>query len=93
MLNASVTLGRLKIPVRFVSEYGADEVGELVESFLIRNGVDTSYIYRYKDGKSAVALAFLDENLNASYSFYKLYPQKRLDIELPPVDRGDIVIF
>lgn len=93
MLNASVTLGRLHVPVHFISEYGSDEVGEMVNDFLSQNGVDTTYIYRYKDGKSAIALAFLDENQNAAYSFYKLYPQKRLDIGMPPAGKDDIVMF
>lgn len=93
MLNTSVTLGRLKVPVHFISEYGTDRVGDMINSFLRSNSVDTTYVRRYNDGKSAVALAFLDEHHNADYSFYKIYPEKRLDVNLPTFTNDDIVLF
>lgn len=93
MLNTSVTLGRLGIPVYFISEYGIDQVGEMVDSFLKANGVNTQYVHRFSDGKSALALAFLDDNNNAHYSFYKSYPDQRLQIEIPAITNEDIVIF
>lgn len=93
MLNASVTLGRLNIPVCFLSEYGTDQVGNMIDHFLSTNGIDMRYSYRFKDGKSALALAFLDKYQNAEYSFYKAYPQKRLNIEIPDITGEDIVLF
>ncbi len=93
MLNVAVSLGRLKIPVSFVSEFGKDKVGDIINDFLIHNGIDTQYINRYTDGKSAVALAFLDENQKADYSFYKFYPAERLKIGIPAISSGDIVMF
>ncbi len=92
-LNAAVTLGRLGIPVRFIGEYGLDEVGNFIDNFLKTNNVSTDYVYRYYDGKSALALAFLNEYNDASYDFYKIYPQKRLDIEFPSLQQDDIVLF
>lgn len=93
MLNASVTLGRLGLPVYFISEFGQDQVGDMVENFLQSNGVNTQYCNRYKDGKSAIALAFLDENQNADYSFYKQYPKERLKIQFPGFTQDDIFMF
>jgi fructokinase len=93
MLNTAVSLGRLGLPVHFISEYGVDTVGEMIDGFLNNNGVDTQYVYHYVDGKSALALAFLDEKNNANYSFYKAYPPQRLDIAFPEVKEDDIIMF
>lgn len=92
-LNTAVTLGRLGLPIQFIGEYGLDEVGNFIDGFLKENKVSTEYVYRYYDGKSALALAFLNENNDASYDFYKIYPEKRLNIEFPHVKQDDIVVF
>ena len=93
MLNTSVSLGRLGLPVSFISEIGNDHTGDQIISFLKENNVAVSYIDRYSDGKTAMALAFLDEKENADYSFYKLYPEERLKTDLPAPDQSDIVLF
>ncbi len=92
-LNCAVTLGRLNAPVYFIGEYGLDEVGNFIDNFLRENHVSTDYVYRYYDGKSSLALAFLNENCDASYDFYKIYPQNRLDISFPELQQDDIIIF
>jgi fructokinase len=91
VLNSVVSLGRIGLPVSFISEYGADDVGNLIDGFLKDNGVDTSCVHRYRNGSTALALAFLDENNDAHYTFYKDYPGKRLDIDFPDIKNGDIV--
>jgi fructokinase len=93
MLNTAVSLGRLGLPVHFISEYGTDQVGVLINHFLNSNGINTDCIYHFDDGKSALALAFLDEQNNANYSFYKAYPKKRFDITFPELNEDDIVMF
>jgi fructokinase len=93
MLNTSVSLGRLGLPASFISEIGEDLLGMKIIDFLNENKVDTRFIDRFSDGKTALALAFLDQNKNASYSFYKLYPHERLTIDLPEPDAGDIILF
>lgn len=93
MLNTAISLGRLGLPVSFISEIGEDQVGLNIIDFLIENNVDTSFIDRFDDGKTALALAFLDQQENASYTFYKLYPQDRLNIDLPVPDADDIILF
>lgn len=92
-LNSAVTLGRLNLPVHFIGEYGMDEVGNIIDAFLKQNHVSTQYVYRYYNGKSTLALAFLNENNDASYDFYKIYPEKRLDIKFPELNQDDIVLF
>ena len=93
MLNSSVSLGRLGVPAAFISEFGNDPAGDLVIDFLKENQVETRYIYRYPDGKTTIALAFLDEQNNASYSFYQDFPAERLQIPFPGFGQGDLLLF
>lgn len=65
--NALVSLGRMGIPGMFISETGADHVGEMIVSFLRSNGIDTSGVKMYKDTKSPLSLAFLNERNDAEY--------------------------
>jgi fructokinase len=93
VLNAFVSLGRLGWDPCFVSEYARDEAGERIEKYLVENGVDTRYVNRFTEGKSALALAFLDDQNNARYSFYKDFPKKRLQALPREMGEGDIVLF
>jgi fructokinase len=92
MLNSTVSLGRLGLPVFFISEYTKDSVGKIIDCFLSENGVRTEYIYHYKEGKTKLALAFLDEKNDASYTFYHDYPEKRLNIDFPVIEKDDIIL-
>jgi fructokinase len=91
VLNSAVSIGRMKLPVSFITEYGHDHVGKIIDEFLESNGVDTSYIHRFTDGSTSLALAFLDDRNDAQYDFYKNFPAKRLDIEFPLIQENDIV--
>ncbi len=93
MLNASVSMGRLGLPVYFISEYGTDKIGRTVDSFLKDNGINTDYVRRYSDGKTALAIAFLDENNNARYDFYKIFPQERIITQNIEFKKNDILLF
>ena len=92
MLNSVVSMGRVGLPVSFISEYAQDDVGDLVDNFLLENGVDTSSVHRFRNGKTSLALAFLDEKNDARYTFYKDYPSNRLDITLPETRQNDIIL-
>lgn len=92
MLNSTVSLGRIGLPVSFISEYAGDNVGRIIDSFLSENGVGTSYVDHYKDGKTKLALAFLNERNDASYTFYQDYPEKRLNIHFPELRKDDIIL-
>ncbi len=91
--NAAVTLGRLGAPVTFISEMGNDRVGDMIQVFLDENGVDSRYVSRYKNGQSAISLAFLNQQSDAEYQFYKDYPHQRLDVEFPEFKADDLLMF
>jgi fructokinase len=91
VLNSIVSMGRMGLPVSFISEYGVDDVGRLIDNFLKINGVNSSYVHRFHQGSTALALAFLDEKNDAHYTFYKDFPGKRLDIEFPVIEKDDII--
>lgn len=91
--NTSVTLGRLGAPVHFISEMGKDRVGDVIMHFMEENGVGTRYISRYANGQSAIALAFLDENNDAEYQFFKEYPGQRLAVRTPDFQKDDLFLF
>ena len=93
VLNSAVSMGRMGLPVSFISEYGMDDVGELIDSFLNENGVNTSSVHRFEDGSTSLALAFLNEKNDAHYTFYKDFPGKRLDINFPVLQKDDILQF
>lgn len=93
MLNTTISLGRIGLPVALITEYGSDDVGKLINSFLEENGVDTGFIFRFENGKTALALAFLDERNDAHYTFYKNYPENRLDITLPAITENDFLLY
>ena len=93
VLNCSVSLGRLGLPVHLITEYGKDKAGNLIDTFLKKNHISTRYARRYcEPAKTVVSLAFLDEKNCASYSFYKHYPPER-SLVFPEASRGDIVMF
>ena len=91
--NGLISLGRLGVPVSFISEVGNDRVGDMILKFMQDNSLSTTYVDRFPDGKSPISLAFLDENSNAHYTFYKDYPKQRLEVPLPDIQEDDIFIF
>lgn len=93
VFNGLVSLGRLNVPVSFISEVGNDRVGEIIRRFMDENNLPDRYVDRFPDGKSPLSLAFLDENNDANYVFYKDYPSQRLEVALPPIEEDDIFIF
>ena len=93
VFNGLISLGRLEVPVTFISELGKDQVGDLILRFMEQNHISTQYIDRFPDGKSPISLAFLDANRNANYSFYKDYPTERLDVPFPRIEADDILII
>jgi len=91
--NAMISLGRLKQSALFISEIGNDQVGNIIKSFLEENEVSSSYICTFNNGKTPLALAFLDEQQKADYLFYQDYPINRLDYTMPEINENDIVLI
>ena len=92
MLNSTVSLGRIGLPVHLVSEYADDDIGKLIDDFLHDNGVGTDFVDHFKEGTTALAIAMLNEKNDASYTFYKNYPSKRLEMKFPHVRKDDLVL-
>jgi len=93
MFNGLISLGRTGVNAAFISETGNDRVGRRIISFLEENHVDASNISVYPEAKSPVSLAFLNENNDAEYIFYKDHPHDRLEFALPDIQPDDIVMF
>lgn len=91
--NAMISLGRAGVPAQFISETGNDRVGQMIISFLEENGVSAEYINVFPDSKSPLSLAFLNEQNDAEYLFYKDHPHDQLDFVMPDVKPDDIVMF
>ena len=91
--NAMISLGRMGQNVTFISETGNDRVGEMILANMRNNGVDTANVNVFPEGKSPVSLAFLNENNDAEYIFYKDYPKQRLDVIYPKLEEDDIVVI
>lgn len=91
--NAMISLGRRGVAASFISEVGNDRIGLIIKQFLTDNGVDNSCVCMFDDGKSPLALAFLDEQRNAQYLFYKDYPSQRLQFQMPEIEQDDVLLF
>ena len=93
MFNGLISLGRSGVDASFISETGNDRVGRRIISFLEDNHVDASNISVYPEAKSPVSLAFLNENNDAEYIFYKDHPHDRLEFITPDIQPNDVVMF
>lgn len=91
--NALVSLGRVGVPGIFISETGADRVGEMIVSFLEENGIDGNGVRMFKGVKSPLSLAFLNERNDAEYVFYKDHPNDKLEMTMPEISPDDIVLI
>lgn len=92
-LNAIVSLARSGVNTVFLSETGRDRVGREIRAFLDACGVDTRYIRQWDTMKTPVSLAFLDNENNAEYSFYRSGAAVTEPAVLPDINRDDIVII
>lgn len=91
--NALISLGRAGVPAMFIGEAGNDRVGQNVKKYLTDNGVDASNVNTFPESKSPISLAFLDEQYNAEYIFYKDHPHDQLDFVYPDIQPDDVVIY
>ncbi len=91
--NAIISLSRAGINTSFISETGNDRIGSNIIKFLKDNGCDADCVNIYPDSKSPLSLAFLNEQNDADYIFYKDHPHDRLDFVYPDIQPDDIVLF
>lgn len=91
--NSIVSLGRAGVPCAMVTEAGGDHIGDIICRYLSDNGVSPEYVCRHEGIKSHISLAFLDENNDAQYVFYKDHASVSLDGNLPAITQDDVVLF
>ncbi len=99
--NSMISLGRTaakhgKAEVLMISETGSDQVGDIIASFMEDNGVSVKAVTRAPGTQTQISLAFLDENNDAHYEFYKGCNQASLNVskvENLDIGRDDIVLF
>ena len=93
VFNGVISLGRSGVPAAFISETGNDRVGAYIKKFASENGVNADGISIYPNSKSPISLAFLNDNNDAEYLFYKDHPNDKLDYVYPDIQPNDIVLF
>lgn len=91
--NSIVSLGRAGVPCAMVTQTGSDHIGDMICDFLRKNGVSDEFVCRHPNTKSHITLAFLNENNDAQYEFYKDHASDLLDISLPQITAEDVVLF
>lgn len=91
--NSIISLGRTHTPSLFLGYTGSDHVGRQTIDFLHDNGVATDYFVMRQGEKSAISLAYLDQNGDADYMFYKVAPSMDGDAPMPTFTAGDVFLF
>ncbi|MBQ0085076.1 MAG: carbohydrate kinase [Prevotella sp.] len=97
--NAIISLGRTrhllpqKPDIYFISETGDDHVGQMIIDFLHDSGVSSEFVTINKGTKSHLSLAFLDENSDAHYTFYKDHENADIPDNCPAITASDILLF
>jgi len=93
VVNSLVSLARSGVSATLIGAVGDDNVGKVVLQFLEKESIDTKYLTVHKGAKTPVSIAVLDENGNASYSFYhidKMLPS--VDLKSLEFDRGILLV-
>ena len=93
VFNGIISLGRSGVPASFISETGNDRVGKTIVKFLEENHVNGENMFVYPESKSPISLAFLNEQNDAEYIFYKDHPHDQLEFVYPDIQADDIVMF
>ncbi|NSW45770.1 MAG: fructokinase [Bacteroidales bacterium] len=93
VLNMMVSLARLGMPVSIIADMVNDKVGQLIHNFLKENQIDDSAIFWHQQGRSRLALAFLNSCSDAEYLFYKMQHEVIPDFKFPTLKPNDMLIF
>ena len=91
--NSIISIGRTGLPCRFIGYTGHDRVGLSTQTFLQKNGVSIDNFEVREGEKSAISLAYLDDNGDATYQFYKDTPRAHHDWKTPDFHADDILLF
>lgn len=69
--NAAVAVAKLGGDAKFAGQVGQDTFGDFLQSSLEGYSVDTQYLVRHREAKTALAFVSLDEQGDRSFSFYR----------------------
>ena len=91
--NSIISVGRSGVKACFVGDTGKDVPGLQIQRFLEENGVDATHFHAREDSKTAISLAYLNENNDANYVFYKDVPTPNPHYSMPEIKKDDVVLF
>lgn len=91
--NSMVSVGRTGWPAAFLGYTGGDEVGRQIVAFMRRNGIATDYCEQREGERSSVSLAYLSEQGDAQYVFYKDTPHLTGRERIPAFGRDDLLLY
>jgi len=98
--NALISLGRT-VGVRFpdtkitmITETGDDHIGDIIVDFMRKNNLETNGVVRNSGTQTHISMAFLDQNNDAQYEFYKNHAGANMSgIADFSFHKDDIVLF
>lgn len=93
MLNTAISLGRLGRKVAHISTLSNDKASDMLIEFLGQNGIKSNYIFRSAKIKTSLALAYLNSDNNAEYTFYKDDLNLKDSLAFPKLKNDDIIHF
>lgn len=91
--NSIISLGRAGMDCYIVTETGDDHIGDLTCNYLQRNGVRDTFVSRQQGMKSHLSLAFLNQQNDAQYEFYKDHASVRMQARELHCQPDDAVLF
>ena len=91
--NSIISLGRTGPPSWFMGYTGDDQVGRQTSEFLLSNGVSDDFFMRRAGEKSSLSLAYLNEQGDADYLFYKRPLSMDGHAPLPSFTADDVLLF
>ena len=91
--NSIISLGRAGMDCYIVTETGDDHIGDLTCNYLQRNGVNDTFVSRQQGMKSHLSLAFLNQQNDAQYVFYKDHASVRMQARELHCQPDDALLF
>ena len=91
--NSIISLGRAGMDCYIVTETGDDHIGDLTCNYLHRNGVRDTFVSRQQGMKSHLSLAFLNQQNDAQYVFYKDHASVRMQARELHCQPDDALLF
>ena len=91
--NSIISLGRAGMDCYIVTETGDDHIGDLTCNYLQHNGVRDTFVSRQQGMKSHLSLAFLNQQNDAQYEFYKDHASVRMQARELHCQPDDAVLF